>query len=572
MTNENLNEVVRKAMAGDKEAFSDLCNLKGQRIVYLCVQNMGTLPDGEDAAQEVFLRMQKDITRLKNPEAFSAWLYRAIQNACNNQRRRSVRKHQHLPIEEFADMLSEQRLEYLPQNFLEDDDKKKQLLHIVNALPHKMRMCIVLYYFEQLSRDEVADALGITPHSVSVTLTRARKQIRAGIEKLQPGTPMHQMLPMAALAGLLQEDANTRVPLAVVKSCIGAARAAPLAMAGPLLVAKAVVRSIAAVFVGGALTAGLLTGVLTLASTPSSHSPAAGVPQRPLSEAVPTASLGSGEGLAETAPLSGAATESMQPAQDLSAPAVAVPFSTAPSMRAGDAPTNAPQGPVSGAPAHSAVMQNPADAWVATPLHGRVELLSLNGKIVPGGGAYAMGFYVALLHGEVELARTVVDAEGFYQFSHARIAQSGSYHIRLEPLSPRGVLPAGGAGARTEVLLSPGMAETALPPLYVTDKEAPTVSVALYDDTGAHTLINPVLAEVAVADATATTCQWQVTRTGGTQPLLGGAGELPQTLFATLREQEGPGRYTLLLTVADAAGNETAFQQTFYVTVQTTAA
>lgn len=57
---QDLNLLVSKAMQGDKESFDKLCEREIKNIIYACTKLMGTRQDGEDAAQEVFINMQRN--------------------------------------------------------------------------------------------------------------------------------------------------------------------------------------------------------------------------------------------------------------------------------------------------------------------------------------------------------------------------------------------------------------------------------------------------------------------------------------------------------------------------------
>ncbi len=81
--------VVRRAQAGDQQAFDDLvdaCGERFRRVAYGILRDR-TLAD--DAIQRTFLAMWQDLRKLREPERFDAWSYRLLVRACSVEARRA---------------------------------------------------------------------------------------------------------------------------------------------------------------------------------------------------------------------------------------------------------------------------------------------------------------------------------------------------------------------------------------------------------------------------------------------------------------------------------------------------
>ncbi|MFV0413345.1 MAG: sigma-70 family RNA polymerase sigma factor [Oscillospiraceae bacterium] len=221
------NTLVAQAIKGDKKAFEELCREQGQHILYMCTKFMGNLHDGEDAAQEVFIRMHQNIGLLKTPEAFVVWQQKLLYSTCMNLRKKRMKNAGDMPIEDFEAALSAEKLEDLPQAYVEDRDKRQKLLDVIGGLPYGMRTCVLLFYFEDMSYEEIADVVGISSKTVSVQLHRARLKIKMALEKEDEssfkGAPL---LPMAALSAVFQYEAADIITGSMVANWLKAGSAA----------------------------------------------------------------------------------------------------------------------------------------------------------------------------------------------------------------------------------------------------------------------------------------------------------------------------------------------------------
>jgi RNA polymerase sigma-70 factor (ECF subfamily) len=179
-----IKELVEKAIRGDDAAFSELCRRKSKDILYYVGKLISNKDDAEDAAQEAILSMYQGIRRLQHPEAFYAWMYRVITNRCFNfLGAQGAGRMKEIDITLFDDRLTEEKAEFLPEEYLQREDVRSRLIAIINRLPRKRRSAVLMYYYEDLSYAEIAYALNVSVSTVSTNLMRARNDIRKELEK-----------------------------------------------------------------------------------------------------------------------------------------------------------------------------------------------------------------------------------------------------------------------------------------------------------------------------------------------------------------------------------------------------
>lgn len=184
MEDKRLLRLVKKARRGDKEAFRALIQEKGRKIVYIATNLMGNSADGEDAAQEAVLTVARKINTLENVELFDAWLYRIVYNVCMDEKRRKKKfATENGDMETAMATISDEDVSIQPENKMEDDVERERIMAAINELPERYRVCMLLYYYEDMSYLEIAKTLQVSEQVVANTLNRAKAKLRHILEE-----------------------------------------------------------------------------------------------------------------------------------------------------------------------------------------------------------------------------------------------------------------------------------------------------------------------------------------------------------------------------------------------------
>lgn len=171
-------KLIEGTQSGNKEDFEELCRLKTPNIMFLCKSALNNWQDAEDAAQEVMIKMQKDISKLINPEAFPAWLDRLCINVCLTMRRKRMKEQ----FDSLPDYTETEYQDYSPESFpadrIETAESRKMVMDAIEALPYSFRMAIILHYYEGLTAPEVAEVMNITLAMAKHNIQRGRIALR----------------------------------------------------------------------------------------------------------------------------------------------------------------------------------------------------------------------------------------------------------------------------------------------------------------------------------------------------------------------------------------------------------
>lgn len=166
-------QAVLRLQAGDRLALTPLYSAYAEaalRTAFLITRNRAT---AEDAVQEAFVQVLRNISALRDPAAFRPWFYRIVVNAA---RRLSRKKKVPVPPE----LTSPES----PDEALIGSEEAAAVRLAVAQLNEAHREVITLRYYTELSEAEIAQVLGVPPGTVKSRLHRAKEALH---ERLSAG-------------------------------------------------------------------------------------------------------------------------------------------------------------------------------------------------------------------------------------------------------------------------------------------------------------------------------------------------------------------------------------------------
>jgi RNA polymerase sigma factor (sigma-70 family) len=176
-------ELVALARGGDKAAFGQLIERHQQMVRRIVIGIIARAEIACELAQEAMLQAYLSLEHLRDDTRFKSWLYGITLNVCRSYLREQ--KSDALSIEALLGGVRADHLALLesstmvdPQIVAEEQELHRLVLHAVESLSPKDRVATLMFYYEQLSMEEIAAILGISVVAVKGRLHRARKQLR----------------------------------------------------------------------------------------------------------------------------------------------------------------------------------------------------------------------------------------------------------------------------------------------------------------------------------------------------------------------------------------------------------
>ncbi len=161
------------ARPGDPQAFEEIMRLHEKQVLGTASRLLGNLEDAQDVAQEVFLRLYRNLHKIPDVQEMGSWLYRVTVNLCHDaHRQRGRRRAEPLdgpePVSAGAD----------PEVIFARVERSRVVEMGLATLPEKERAAVVLRDVQGLSTREVAEILGSSEVTVRSQICVARGKLK----------------------------------------------------------------------------------------------------------------------------------------------------------------------------------------------------------------------------------------------------------------------------------------------------------------------------------------------------------------------------------------------------------
>jgi RNA polymerase sigma-70 factor (ECF subfamily) len=161
---------------GDASALNRLIARWQRPLLGFAYRYLQNSADAQDLVSETFVRLHQQRSRLRPDTNLAAWMFTALTNLCHNHHRWR-RRHPTVELDEAAGEPSAPA-DRGPDDALAHDESLDALRAAVNALPHDLRVTMLLHHYEHLSYREIAEITRCSPRGVETRLYRARQQLR----------------------------------------------------------------------------------------------------------------------------------------------------------------------------------------------------------------------------------------------------------------------------------------------------------------------------------------------------------------------------------------------------------
>ena len=173
-----LGDAVRRAQAGDADAFETVYREHAGRIYALCLRMTGESGAAKDLVQDVFVRAWEKIETFRGESAFGSWLHRLAVNVVLMDRRTSQRRAEY----SLGDDEGEERGAPAAHAARErSPELRMDLEHAIARLPPNARRVLVLYDIEGYTHNEIGTMMGIAEGTSKAHLFRARALLREAL-------------------------------------------------------------------------------------------------------------------------------------------------------------------------------------------------------------------------------------------------------------------------------------------------------------------------------------------------------------------------------------------------------
>ena len=170
----------------DEQAFNDIVRLYGDKVFSLVYRMIGSRPEAEDIAQEVFVTVFKTVDGFRGESKFSTWLLRIAANHCKNRIKYLSRRRtdsgglDDVAEEKMSDVGRAPVQSHIdaPDVLLEAAELDRIMQAAIGELDEEHRLLIILRDVEELSYEEIGEVTALPEGTIKSRLHRARMTIK----------------------------------------------------------------------------------------------------------------------------------------------------------------------------------------------------------------------------------------------------------------------------------------------------------------------------------------------------------------------------------------------------------
>lgn len=177
--NQSLCNLVAAAQAGDQEAFSELFRLTNARQYHYACLIMNDAFLAEDVIQEVYIKLYKNISRIKEPEKFHAYVSRMTFNQCLMYKRQRFYQTEGCVDNEALSAYEEEAASRIPEKNTLKLERSKGLAQGLRSLTEEECYAFVMHYYENKNIQKISEEMALSESTVKRRIKTARKKLAA---------------------------------------------------------------------------------------------------------------------------------------------------------------------------------------------------------------------------------------------------------------------------------------------------------------------------------------------------------------------------------------------------------
>jgi RNA polymerase sigma-70 factor (ECF subfamily) len=176
------NEIIDRILRGDKRRYSYLVDKYKDKAFGLALRLLRNREEAEEAAEDAFFRAYNALERFQGKSGFGTWLYRIVYNVCVTRlggKKTDIKLSEYNEGKEYED----NGFPFQPSVYenVELNDMIGFVRKTMERMPERYQVILSLFYFQELSYDEISETIDIPVGTVKTHLFRARMMLQERI-------------------------------------------------------------------------------------------------------------------------------------------------------------------------------------------------------------------------------------------------------------------------------------------------------------------------------------------------------------------------------------------------------
>lgn len=165
-----------RAKGGDRQAFAQLVDVMYSRSLRFALHMVGNREDAEEAVQDTFVRVHRNLDRFRDDARFEPWLFRILANRCRTVLERRKR---HAVVIQYGDVPD--RIGAVEEA---ERDWTEEVYKVLDTLPSEQREAFLLRHVEDMAYEDIAAITGVGLSALRMRVKRACDALRARLTEV----------------------------------------------------------------------------------------------------------------------------------------------------------------------------------------------------------------------------------------------------------------------------------------------------------------------------------------------------------------------------------------------------
>lgn len=191
INNINFKPLLKRARTQDEQAYRDLIDATKDYVYFFARTLLNNNEAAEDVSQEVYIKLFNNLNNIKNDDAFQGYLSTIVRNCANEYLRKNHKIDENGVDVNYVDYdeiqeydLQDERIDTQPELLLNQNEKRKIVLSIIDSLPYEQKEVVMMYFFDEKKITDIATELNVSENTVKSRLTYAKAKIKTEVEDL----------------------------------------------------------------------------------------------------------------------------------------------------------------------------------------------------------------------------------------------------------------------------------------------------------------------------------------------------------------------------------------------------
>ena len=209
MEEQRIKELVQRMKQGEQFAFEEVYRETYRSLYFICLGFMKHEENAKDAMQDTYMTAFSKLEQLKEEEKFVAWLKQIAVNRC--KRLLEQAGPELMEAEDLENLKKEENENFLPEEYITNKAKRKIVMDIMRKkLSDIQYQTVILFYFNGLEIEEIADMMECPPGTVKSRLSVARNKIKEGVLEYEKESKdkLYSFIGIPFLTSLLAAEAS----------------------------------------------------------------------------------------------------------------------------------------------------------------------------------------------------------------------------------------------------------------------------------------------------------------------------------------------------------------------------